>query len=61
MGEVALELIFRQMKTGHDELKAELAAMRPDIAISKKPFIHWRGGTLRSSALWLRCSATSPH
>jgi hypothetical protein len=35
-GEVTLELIFRQMKTGHDELKAELAAMRPDIADLKE-------------------------
>lgn len=32
MGEVTLELIYRQMQAGHDELKGELAAVREEQA-----------------------------
>lgn len=36
MGEITLELIYRQMQAGHDELKAELVAVRADIAELKE-------------------------
>jgi hypothetical protein len=36
MGEITLELIYRQMQAGHKELKAELAALRADVAELKE-------------------------
>lgn len=38
MGEVTLELIYRQMQAGHDELKAELAAVREEQARTNAAF-----------------------
>jgi hypothetical protein len=36
MGEVTLDLIYRQMNTGQDELKAELVAARAELAELKE-------------------------
>jgi predicted nucleic acid-binding Zn-ribbon protein len=36
MGKITLELIYRQMQAGQDELKIELAALRADIADLKQ-------------------------
>ena len=36
MGEVTLDLIYRQMKTGQDELKSELAGVRTELAELKE-------------------------